>query len=454
MTIVPTTCSTAPRPRRGNAFAGIAAALALFLIALGAAAAPAKDALSSDDKACLQCHARPDLEKTLGDGRQLSLAIAPRAFANSVHASSGCDGCHSDIDLKTHGKARQAIASRRAFALAQMETCRDCHQKTMRQYEDSVHSALVRAGSDKAPLCTDCHDPHTTRSSREQASGQAQALPCRNCHQAITLAFAQSVHGKGGDEALVCTDCHRTHDIKPAGVGDGLRSECLSCHKDAASTHAQWLPNAPRHLEAVSCPACHSPGTTRRVNLRLYEGATPQPAGRVGVPTFVKLPDAAGAGSGLDARALWSMLQEFNREAGKGKIALRGRLEVQTGVQAHQLAAKSLALSDCDTCHRQGAASFQSVTISMAGPDGLPLRRDASSGVLTSIESVRAVGGFYAIGSTRIWLLDVLLALSLAAGILIPGTHLAMKLYFKRRRERGQPAHAAGPAGGESDNRR
>jgi uncharacterized protein YbaR (Trm112 family) len=254
------------------------------------------------------------------------------------------------------------------------------------------------------------------------------------------------VHGKSGDEALVCKDCHRTHDIRAAGFGDRMQTQCMSCHKDAVATHAQWLPNTERHLEAISCPACHSPGTTRRVNLRLYEGGAPQPDGKIGVPTFVKLANAADATGGLDSRALWSLLQEFNRNGTPARTVLRGRLEVQTGVQAHQLAGKALALKDCDTCHREGAASFQSVTVSMAGPDGRPLRHDAAKGVLTSIESVGAVGGFYTIGSSRIKLLDALLLLSLAAGICIPGAHLTMKLYFKRRAS----SHAAPASGNES----
>jgi uncharacterized protein YbaR (Trm112 family) len=441
------------RARRRSAFAfafafAVALALACFFTAAGAAA-PAQE-LSKEDGACLECHAKP-IEKTLASGEQLSLRIPARNFAASVHASSGCEACHSDLEAG-HDKAGKPIASRRAFALAQMETCRDCHKKTMKQYDDSVHAALVRTGSDKAPLCTDCHNPHATRSSKDQGSGQAQALPCQKCHGGIAQAFAESVHGKSGDEALVCKDCHRTHDIRAAGFGDQMTTQCLSCHKDAASTHATWLPNAQRHLEAISCPACHSPGTTRRVNLRLYEGGAPQQGGKLGVPTFIRLTDAAGANGGLDARALWSLLQEFNRDGTPARTVLRGRLEVQTGVQAHQLAAKALALRDCDTCHRDGAASFQSVAVSMVGPDGRPLRREATKGVLTSIESVGAIGGFYTIGSSRIKLLDALLLLSLAAGICLPGAHLAMKLYF-RRRQRERLAQAAG-AGADSDNRR
>jgi hypothetical protein len=437
----------------GSALAGAALALACALAATTANAAASttttKDTtLSKEDKVCLDCHARPDQHKMLASGEKLSLVISPKRFAQSVHNSSGCEGCHSDIDVASHAREPKAIASKRAHSLALMETCRDCHKKTVKQYEDSVHSAMVRAGSDKAPLCADCHDPHTTRSAKDKAPGPAEPVACQRCHQGITSAFAQSVHGRSGDEALVCKDCHQTHNIKAAAFGEHMKGQCLSCHRDTVATHSEWLPNTERHLEAISCPACHSPGATRRVNLRLYEGNAPrQSVEKVGVPRFVKVTNWADAGSsGLDARALWSLLQEFNNGSSEGKTALRGRLEVQTGVQAHQLAGKARAVKNCDTCHRQGAASFQAVSISMAGPDGRPLRHDASNGMLNSIESVGSVGGFYAIGSTRIKLLDYLLLMALAGGIVLPGAHLAMKL-LSRRRQHGRQAAPDEPQG-------
>lgn len=444
MTSCRTAGAAASWPRLVSAFAGVVAALALSFAGAPAHAAASATAakptakateLSTEDKACLECHARPAQPKTLPSGEKLSLAVSPKAFAQSVHGTEGCEACHSGLE-EGHDKQPRSIASRRALSLELKDQCADCHKKAVKQYEDSVHSALVRAGSDKAPLCTDCHNPHATRSAKEQGGGQALAAPCGKCHEGVSKAFADSVHGQGGEEALVCKDCHRTHDVKAAAFGDHMKGQCLSCHKDVASTHAQWLPNTQRHLEAISCPACHSPGTTRRVNLRLYEGGAQHQAGKVGVPTFEKLGPAGSGTPGLDARALWSLLQEFNQDGAAVKTVVRGRLEVQTGVQAHQLGAKALALADCDTCHRRGAASFQAVTVSMAGPDGRPLRREATQGILTSIESVGAVGGFYAIGSTRIALLDVLLVMAVAAGIALPGAHLAAKLYFRRQRKR------------------
>lgn len=436
-----TICRTAPArldwPRLVSACAGLLAALALALPSPAAHAANTKDAsLSKEDKACLECHAKPDQHKTLADGEQLSLVISPKRFAESLHNSSGCEACHSDIDAAKHASEPRKIASRRALAAEVMEGCRDCHKKAVTQYQDSVHSALVRAGSDKAPLCSDCHNPHATRSLKDASADEP--VVCTNCHSPIAKAFAQSVHGSSGDEALTCKDCHHTHNVTAAAFADNMRKECVSCHKDVITTHAEWLPNTERHLEAISCPACHSPGATRRVNLRLYEGAAPQRGtDKVGVPKFIKLANWADAsGAGLDARALWSLLQEFNGTLLPGKTVLRGRLEVQTGEQAHQLARKAQAVKDCDTCHREGAMPFQTVSVSMAGPDGRPIRHQARDGVLTSVESIGSVGGFYAIGGTRIKLLDALLLLVLAGGILVPAGHLTMKLLVKRQRAR------------------
>lgn len=437
------TLSAAARPSCRTSFIlATMAVIAFFMLSMIAHAADDKDrGLSDEDMACLKCHAKPDLEKTLGNGKKLSLYIGTKTFAGSVHGKEGCEGCHAEIDAKTHGKEKTSLESKRELSLSMMETCRDCHKKTVKQYEDSVHAALVQEGSKKAPLCSDCHDPHATQSSKD-APAHTDTVICQKCHESIDKAYTASVHGQAGDDALVCADCHHTHNVKAASLGDNMKKECISCHRDTATTHATWLPNTQRHLEAISCPACHSPGAKRRVNLRLYDGMTQQQASdKVGVPQFIKLaPGADANAAGLDSRALWSMLQDFNRDGAKEKTVLRGRLEVRTGIEAHQLAKKEQALKDCDTCHSEGAESFQSVTISIAGPDGRPLRRDAGKGVLNSIESIESVSGFYALGSTRIKLLDTLLALTVAAGIFLPGAHLTAKWLSRRARNKQEAA--------------
>ena len=137
---------------------------------------------------------------------------------------------------------------------------------------------------------------------------------------------------------------------------------------------------------------------------------------------------------GLDERALLSLLKEFNQGGGNDKVVLQGRLEVSSGVEAHQISDKAQALKDCDACHRAGAEPFQSVTLTIAGPDGRPLRHGVQEKVLTSLTSIDSVRGFYAIGASRIKLLDVLLVLVVLGAISVPAAHMSLKWYFRRRR--------------------
>jgi hypothetical protein len=109
---------------------------------------------------------------------------------------------------------------------------------------------------------------------------------------------------------------------------------------------------------------------------------------------------------------------------------------VSSGVEAHQLSDKSKAIKDCDTCHKKGAEPFQSVTLTIAGPDGRPLRHGVQNDVLNSLMSVDSVRGFYVIGSTRIKLLDILLVLVVLGALAVPIAHMTVKRLFKNMREK------------------
>lgn len=414
--------------------------LVLVLSMLGITARAEDGELSKETKACLICHDKEGQEKNLENGENLSLHVSTKAFVESMHKATDCEDCHSGIDAKSHGKTKAVIKSKREYSLSMQGSCRECHKKNFAKYEDSLHAALIKEGSKKAPLCADCHNPHTVRSVK--IIQPMSATPCAKCHEDIFKAYSKDVHGQErsskGKTAPICADCHLAHDVKAASLGDGIKNACLSCHKDAVDQHKDWLPNAERHFEAISCPVCHAPTAQRRVNLRLYDSAGKhQISEKTGVPQFEKRTNAADANDvGLDERALWSLLKEFNQDGGEGKTILRGRLEVRSGVEAHQLSEKSKAIKDCKTCHQAGAEPFQSVTITIAGPDGRPLRHGVQKEVLNSLLSVESVRGFYAIGSTRIKLLDTLLVLVLLGSIGGPLAHMTIKWLFRRVREK------------------
>jgi hypothetical protein len=172
-----------------------------------------------------------------------------------------------------------------------------------------------------------------------------------------------------------------------------------------------------------------------------------QRAEKTGVPQFEQLTHAADVGEvGLNERALWSLLKEFNTEKLGEKTILRGRLEVASGVQAHQISEKERAIKDCAFCHQAGATPFQSVTVTIAGPDGRPLRHGVDKEVLSSLTSMKSVRGFYAIGSTRIKWLDYLLVLVVLGALSVPLGHMAAKRLFKRVREQLEAQRLAAAA--------
>ena len=159
---------------------------------------------------------------------------------------------------------------------------------------------------------------------------------------------------------------------------------------------------------------------------------------------------ASSDGKGIDAQTLWNLLQTLNRSGIAGKTVVRGRLEVRTGPQMHQLADKSKAISDCHTCHREGSQAFQSVTISLVGPDGRRVGYGANADVLNSAFSVDSVSGFYAIGGTRIKLLDILLVLAILGGVGIAVGHVFLGWMFKRfGLYHPHNGHGHPPAGGD-----
>jgi predicted CXXCH cytochrome family protein len=387
-------------------------------------------------QACLACHSAEGLDKKLANGETLSLHVDGTAFSKSVHSVLGCAVCHADVTLENHPPLKKKIPSLRDNSLAHAKVCRSCHADKFKLYEGSIHAALQRAGNSIAPVCTDCHSPHAVIA--KAAYVEASGAPCSTCHDPIFEAYAGSVHGQARQQGQVgapaCTTCHSAHDVKAAAGEDNLKDTCLGCHQDALPAHQKWLPNAPRHFQTISCPACHAPGAQRRVDLRFYDmAAQKRMAEKEGVPQFESTVRAIDAEQkGLNASQVRRLLREVNGNGMAGNAVLRGRLEVDNGVQAHQLADKTKAVRQCESCHRAGSGPFQRVTISIADPNGRPLRYAAHQEVLNSAISVESAAGFYVIGATRIKLLDVLVVLALLAGIGIPVAHLSVKLLVRK----------------------
>jgi hypothetical protein len=178
----------------------------------------------------------------------------------------------------------------------------------------------------------------------------------------------------------------------------------------------------------------------RRVELRLFDSKAQMPFSEPGDSQEFEnqIRSADVQGDGLDAFELWNLIRDINREGNTPEMTLQGRMGVRTGADAHRLSDKTGAVRDCSSCHQEGADAFQSVTVSIVGRDGRPVRYDADKDVLNSVMSVNSVSGFYAIGGTRIKLLDVLLAFAFLGGISVPIGHLTLKWLFRKYLKRAQ----------------
>lgn len=357
--------------------------------------APA-DKLSDGDKLCLGCHGVDGLKKELAGGKVLSLHVPGDDFAKSVHGPIGCASCHAGVDLNTHSQKTKTIANSREYAISMVKVCSGCHADALKHSETSIHAKMLAGGNQSAP---------------------------------------------------VCTDCHGSHAVTPKTAYD----TCVGCHLAAMEGHQKWLPNAGLHLEVVSCAACHAPAAKRMVDLRLYDGAAKKwVTEQAGGPGFEKMAAVADADKNglLDAMELRKLMAQINRDEAVQAKNLRGRIELRTEAEAHQLSDKSKAIKDCATCHQQGAEPFQNVTVSLINADGKPVRYKAQKEVLGSVLSVDSLREFYAVGGTRNALLDILLILALVAGVSVPIGHQILKRIVKSQLERdAQQAGTAKPSG-------
>jgi hypothetical protein len=396
---------------------------------------------SNPDAKCLKCHGK-NLQKKLEDGEKMSLRVEAADFEASAHGKIGCSGCHRDIGQGRHPR-KQPISSARDYSLAQNENCRSCHEARFDAYEGSIHASLVGSGDANAPLCSDCHSAHAvqTMAVYEPVTGE----PCRSCHEDIYQAYATSVHGQAIEngnvireshvQAPICADCHHAHDITAAAAGDHLKNTCVGCHQGAGLAHEVWLPNAGMHLDAISCPVCHSPMAEKRVDLQLYDKLEQVPVGLDGKHEDLRgrLQAIDAGGDGLDPIELWKLVRQAGKEGTATEVVLRGRMEVTRGVDAHRIAPRLAAVRSCENCHEGDAEAFQHVTVSISRPDGRRQRMEADSDVLSSAISVDSIGGFYAPGGTRIKLLDGLLVLSVFGALAIPVGHVTLGKILKTR---------------------
>lgn len=192
--------------------------------------------LMEPNQPCLDCHGEDGLSMTFPSGEALSLHIEADQYEASVHGGKlECLDCHQRTREYPHPPT--TVGNRRDYALAEYETCKQCHFEEYTRSRDSVHFDAMAAGNADAAICTDCHDAHTVTSLKGPRTEVART--CSSCHGEIYESYAQSVHGaalnEDNSDVPDCITCHGVHDMVSATTPAFRRGSvllCAKCHAD------------------------------------------------------------------------------------------------------------------------------------------------------------------------------------------------------------------------------
>jgi len=195
-----------------------------------------------ENEMCLGCHTSPGQVLTFSNGDAITISMDANAFNSSVHGDKSCVSCHPNASQVPHPAV--TVQSHQAFTTQFDQICASCHQDQSQSYNDSIHAKARQMGK-SAPLCTDCHNPHT-QIAQYDAQGKMTAdarynisQMCAKCHSTIYQDYANSVHGAGvvsknNLDVPTCMDCHSdVHKIvDPTSIQARLSSInlCAKCH--------------------------------------------------------------------------------------------------------------------------------------------------------------------------------------------------------------------------------
>ena len=173
-------------------------------------------------RTCAACHADPELARrhniAVGNVYQLYMdSIHGRAVSKSgLLVAANCSDCHGAHEIKPRTEPTS-----RVFRANVPATCGTCHAGVQAEYAQSVHGRAVAKGSQRAPVCTDCHSAHQIRRT-EAAPWQLDVIrECGTCHEESLKTYRDTFHGKvtslGVTRAAPGADCHGPHRSLPGG---------------------------------------------------------------------------------------------------------------------------------------------------------------------------------------------------------------------------------------------
>ncbi|MBU0731059.1 MAG: hypothetical protein KKE17_12195 [Proteobacteria bacterium] len=356
----------------------------IFIISLIilSVAVPPSSVMGTTNEECLECHSDDSLVRTISEGMKQDIYVNQQKYATSVHNENDvlCVDCHSDIEKLNYDNE---VPHKTTLA---MVVCEKCHEDEGEAYLNSVH---------------------------KKASGKGITIPCYACH-----------------------GYHYVSHLEAESVYERENGFCLKCHNP--NKFHEWLPQMDTHFAFVECTVCHAPDVQRYVNLRFkdlktnkfYTGAEFLKALDTDFQGFMNLVDKDKNDiiSVAEFEDLVYLLLQKNLRG-----TFHGEIVVRIEPLVHHVN-RGVANRACEMCHMPTSPFFENVRFSLSRGDGTSQNYVLERAVLETYY----LKHFYALGGTRIRLLDQIGFAFLVGGAGLILAHLAMRILTIPTRKKKQ----------------
>ena len=283
-----------------------------------------------------------------------------------------------------------------------------------------------------------CHECHASVTGNHPDDGLAPSKAgCQDCHDTIHAEYTRSNHA----EMAACNDCHNPHEARGATAvsGDAMNAMCANCHTgiDTLLKHAEWLPQADLHLEALPCISCHSAAKDNVITLYIIKREDGVRFGDFTLASYAELKALAGdqeiqslIDRNQDNYISLTELRQFNLDAENKTLRLHGMMTPETVTHDFRTLENRW---DCSFCHAAGPGAMQTSFVSLAQADGSFRRIAAEKGAV--LDALYGTPDFYMVGATRSKLLDYLGLVIIAGGMVMPVGHGTLRFLTRKNRQ-------------------
>jgi len=341
----------------------------------------------------------------------LAVLMPPAGAASAAGAdNSGCITCHGNKEIIKKGGERLYVEAGK--------------------FSSTPHAMIG---------CTSCHDSvtaaHPTDGSRPSKAR------CKECHAPIQTEYAASLHGS----KATCNDCHNPHEVKPAIAvsGEYLNSKCAKCHDKGKTikSHSKWLTQADLHLESLPCISCHTGSKNYVITMSIQNKKPGDPHGDFKPAGYEDLSALRPINNDLsrlidkngDGFISLTELRDFNHQARSNGMRLWGMMTPQVLTHTYEINEKCW---DCTFCHASGPKAMQTSYVAFPDGKGGVTRLAVEKGAILDI--LYGTPDFYMLGTTRSTALNIVGALIIAGGMMMPIGHGTLRFLTRKNRKEHQ----------------